>query len=243
MPLLDISHLTSCPVQTTRIAGSQSSSPQATIYEGWPTPTASNSSLELVHRLPELPVPESVAAHLLDLVFSSIPTIGILEVFTGLHDPPLPQVGSLPVFLKRPNASLNPLFHSKPLLYTLIALGAILCSRPDATVNVISLQQYAVNSVPALYGNSRDLRIDHALSLCLLSYMGCLNVSSLKVAERWAVLAVVISRQANEIDADTSPEWEICRQRASWLICIVDRYAGPLMKLRNSSLTGLFLSQ
>lgn len=175
-----------------------------------------------MRRLPELPVAEPVAAHLLDLVLSSISTVGIFEVFTGIYDSS-PRLGFQPTHSKRINPSLHPLFHSKALLYTLIALGAAICCPPDPAVNITSLQQYALNSVPALYGNSRDLKIDDALSLCFLSYMGCLNASSLKVAERWAVLAVVISRQANDTEGEHSPDWEAFRQRASSLIRINDR--------------------
>ena len=177
-----------------------------------------------MRRLPELPVAEPVAAHLLDLVLSSISAVGILEVFSGIYDSAAPRLGFQPAHSKRINPSLATLFHSKALLYTLIALGATICYPPDPTINITSLQQYALNSVPALYVNSRDLKIDDALSLCFLSYMGCLNGSSLKVAERWAVLSVLISRQANDSEGDQSPDWEAFRQRASSLIHINDRY-------------------
>ena len=59
--------------------------------------------------------------------------------------------------------------------------------------------------------------------------MGCLNAGSLKVAERWAVLAVVISRQANDAESEQSPDWDSFRQKAASLIRINDRYASEAL--------------
>jgi hypothetical protein len=103
-----------------------------------------------------------------------------------------------------------------------MVVGANLLHSADTSVNITSLQQYALNYVPALYGDSRELKMDDALSLCLLSYTGCLHVNTIKVAERWAVLAVTIAHQAQAEEDSSIPNAEAFNQRVSWLIRIND---------------------
>lgn len=184
-------------------------------------PPSTEQSLSLAHGLPELPLPEPIAAYLLDLVFSPVSNLGLLEVFSKHDSGSFKRDGSNPLPAKRPRLSPPDLTTSQALLYTLIVVGAALSSPHDSSVNISGLQRCAVNSIPALYSNTRELRIEDALSLCFLSYTGCLNASTVKVAERWAILASTIAREIQESD-DFDPSTAF-NERALWAVYINDR--------------------
>lgn len=207
--------------QSSHNATSQSASPQRTATDILAYPPPTEASLELVRCLPELPIPEPIAAYLLDLAFSPMSNVGVLEVFSTIDVALSLHSGAGPAPAKRTKLSSAAPTNSKALLYTIMVFSATLCSPRDSSLNLPALQQCALNSVPALYGNSRDLRIEDALSLCYLSYLGCLNGATIKAAEIWAGIAVMVARQALEDDeeCDSSPFHE----KAQWLVCINDR--------------------
>lgn len=207
--------------QTSSQTQSQSASPQATTIDVLSYPPPTEQSLHLARTLLDPPLPEPIVAYLLDLVFSPASNLGFLEIFRYHDNDNTNSSSSKRIKLSSPVAS-----PPQSLLAALIVVGATLSSTYDPSINVSTLQQYALTATEGLYGTSRELQIDDALALCFLSHTGCFSNDSLKVAERWAMLASTIARQVQDIE-DYEIGWSY-QQRARWIVQINDRFVAPL---------------
>ena len=157
----------------------------------YPPPT--ERSLRLARFLQESSLPEPIIAYLLDVAFPPASNLGILEVFSSRNGSETDE-GTNPL-----RTTIDDLSYQssclRSLLYSLVVVGAILSALQDPNINVHRLQQTAIDSIPVMRDSSRELLMDDALSLCLLSHASWFFDGSQAVANRLAVLASTIAEQ------------------------------------------------